>query len=126
MSAGAPVAGPGGMWRCAIVVGLSLAHLGCLDGGCYEDRLRGFEIALPTDAMMQFRIDRCQVEPEECLDVCALAMDRAQVGAVPDTCKVTVEATRAVVLARYEVFAGHGLCPLDGDDVPPPPEGPDF
>lgn len=116
------------MWRCAIVVGLSIAPLGCLGGGCYEERVRSFEIALPTDAMMEFRIDRCQVDPDECLDVCMLAMDRAQIGAVPDTCKVTVEAMRAVVVAHYEIFTGRGLCPLEGDDVspPPPPEDPDF
>jgi hypothetical protein len=114
------------MWRCAIVVGLSIAPLGCLGGGCYEERVHGFEIALPTDAMMQFRIDRCQVEPDECLDVCVLAMDREQLGVAPEECKVTVEATRAVVIAHYEIFTGHGRCPLAGDDVAPPPPGPDF
>lgn len=111
----------------AILVGLSVAHVGCLGGECFETRLRAFEVPLPADPAMQFRIDRCQIDEETCVDVCSLAAERVEVFVSIDHCKLVMEADRAVAFGSFEVFAGNGgACAIEGDDVPLPPSGSDF
>jgi hypothetical protein len=112
-----------------VVIGLAVAHVGCFGGDCTEGRLLALEFALPTDAAMQFRLDRCELDAETCVEVCTLAMERDQFFAPVTHCKVTPEPTRVVLLAGYEVPSNNGTCAFStGDDVlegdsPRPPSG---
>jgi hypothetical protein len=92
--------------RLVAMIAVSLCWAGCFAGDCYENRVMGFEVALPADEAMQFRLDRCAVDPETCVEVCTLAMERAYLSAHLDRCQVTTEPERVIALASWEVYTG--------------------
>lgn|SRR5690349_19658765 len=114
--------------RAAILIALAVAHVGCIDDSCTESRLRALEIVLPTDAPMQFQIDRCQLDDSVCVEVCRLAAERSGFSDNVTRCSVDVQPTLAKMIERYEVFVGGGFCGVQGDDIgtPPPRHNSDF
>ena len=98
-----------------VVAGLPASQVGCgVLGDCVEDRTHTVEVALPADATMQFRIDRCSIDLETCPSVCALAMERAGISATPSECDVVLDDERVVIYSEYQVSTGGVNCPVDG------------
>jgi hypothetical protein len=100
-----------------VLVGLPASQAGCgvLDEGCYETHARTLDVDTPADPEMQFRIDRCRVDVDTCPALCALAMERANLYASPDTCEVTFGASSVRLDVRWEDYDGGGAdCPVDG------------
>jgi hypothetical protein len=97
------------------VVGLPVVGAGCdLVSDCYDSHARTFSIQLPAEAQMQFRIDRCAADPETCMEVCQLVMERELLGGSMTSCEVDVSDSRAFVFLEYETYGGGSDCPVEG------------
>src|SRR5688572_18062418 len=104
-----------------VVVGLVGSDVGCIFSGCFELRGARYDIPLPVDAAMQFRLDRRALDVETCVDVCALAMERDGKFEEIKACGVSVGDTKIRLEVLYKQFSGGNACFQEGDDVPLPP-----
>lgn len=98
-----------------VMIGLAAPSWGC-DGDCVVTRQKTFDIAMPTDPQMQFRLERCQADIATCVQVCALAMDRAGMGTNVSECDVEIDTDTATVVASYDEYVGGLNCPVAEDD----------
>ncbi len=108
----------------AIVLAAIPFASGCLDAkgssDCLEHVQRTLHVSTPADPPMQFRIDRCLVDVDACRDVCALALQRAEIFATPLDCRTQFSSDDVQLRVTYEIRKDGFNCPVD---VPSPQEG---
>lgn len=102
-----------------VMIGLAAPSWGC-DGDCVITRQATYNIEMPSDPQMQFRLDRCQFDASTCVQVCALAMERDGTSTNVSECDVDFGADTAKVVATYDQYVGGLNCPVADDDDPGP------
>lgn len=61
-------------------------------------------VTTPADPPLQLKVDSCRVDVDACPALCALAMQRTQIGYPVDTCSVGFTADEVVMNVRYTVY----------------------
>jgi hypothetical protein len=103
-----------------VLAGLPVAGAGCVDAvidtDCIDTVDRTFRFETPTeDQPLQFLIDKCRVDDDECGALCAEAMTRNNQGfTMPSSCDVSFSDASVAVNVTYEVYTDGAGCPVEG------------
>jgi hypothetical protein len=72
----------------------------------------------PADPPMDLRLQNCRIDVDACTDLCALAMQRANIQGAPTKCSATFDDDLVSLGVSYQVSNNNGSCGF-GDDVAP-------
>jgi hypothetical protein len=71
----------------------------------------------PADLSLQFAIESCRIDADDCTALCTQAVEPLEPGAGAPTCEIVFHADHITVTASYLIFIGDN-CPVFAPNAP--------
>jgi len=103
----------------SVLIAVLAAGCGEIHGkDCIEHVQRTLRVQTPADLPMQFQVERCRVDVDACLSLCALAMARAEIPEAPMQCTATFTDAEVELHVMYQIQTGGFNCPIEDIAAP--------